>query len=267
MRNWRALRCVRDRGFTLIELLVVIAVITILAALLLPTLSQSREKGRRIGCVSNLRQWGVAITAYSHDNSEQLLESVQLPGGDRHPQDVYVFGAGGARYLNAEAMNPYSLGYQVQNQTARLASVSGLWWCPSAVPRAPADVQTEMAGWGLFWHSYAYFARVGKWTPGQATHPEDLTDNALRNDCLLMADMVARGWQYREWTYNHGFRGARGGTAVEYVKPDNLAGINRLYGDGRVIWKSANQMNKAAITAADPSIGFVRGYASDILIY
>ena len=70
-----------QNAFTLIELLVVIAIIAILAALLLPALAATKRKGQQIACLSNLRQWGIALNLYATANDDMTPRDGSSNGG------------------------------------------------------------------------------------------------------------------------------------------------------------------------------------------
>ena len=53
-----------DRGFTMVEILVVIAVVSLLIALMIPAVQYAREVSRRVSCVNNLKQIGMALSNY-----------------------------------------------------------------------------------------------------------------------------------------------------------------------------------------------------------
>lgn len=62
-------------GFTLVELLVVIAIISILGALLLPSLRAAKGQAKSIKCVTNERQLMLATIQYAHEHDDRLPTS------------------------------------------------------------------------------------------------------------------------------------------------------------------------------------------------
>lgn len=171
-----------QRAFTLIELLVVIAVISVLAALLLPTVGRVKIFAHRSACLSNFKQWSIAMTAYVDDN------------GNVMPRES-AFGQGVVQHLWADIKHPraYDAWFNALAADMGVPAASNYFHSKSDFYSPPSLFHCPSARPNTGFSPYAYFSMAMNSQLIKLGAPPSVNGMCRKESTVMFQDNLLRG--------------------------------------------------------------------------
>ena len=207
----------RMRGFTLVEILVVVAIVSVLAALMVPSLKGMVVAAQRAECASNLRQLGTGILLYANDHDGFLPGTTHELGTD--VERAWIF-----------ALKPY------------LGEVDKVRICP-ADPKGAERLAAN--GTSYILNSFVFVPRVGPFgeaLPGSLNNLRYLSEPSKTLFAANVSDDRGASVQ-NDHTHSERWDGNWGALCAD-LEPDRFTSspsadhldgsANYLFGDGRV---------------------------------
>lgn len=265
-------------GFTLIELLVVVAIIAILSSMTVVMVSSIREQAQRTQCMSNQRQWGMALLCLAADNKGSLPSTVHDSSFPRMaPHMTWVDFKPNAhdRDLSLNDIADYFPRAQEAIDDIRAKGGSGSSAIATRTLGCPSNQQERALGHHIYIPSakspsghpiyallgYSYFGRADLWFPNQTNRPEMFTGRFIKGDSVMMNDTLFIWTGNEVFNTNHSkshsvIRGS--GTDLYATGSDSswrtMSGVNQLYGDGSVRWMDSSHLAIEKMLAMDSTV-------------
>jgi prepilin-type N-terminal cleavage/methylation domain-containing protein len=260
-----------SRGFTLIELLVVILIISVLMALLVPSLSLARIRAKKIVCLSNLRSTYIAVKEYGGE-----FDDIAPLGAWANKQFNYIVYYGAAAPSTTARPSAFGLihagGYILNGK---------ITYCPFTSPGVSQSYNTPINPWrpyplpnpdpyGANETRIGYGMRpLANWVPYQASGGTEHYPNLINTYVPATTWFWASG-ENKTWADNQDM--AQG--LIRWPKISNLVnaailaditpdaagllarhvnGVNALYGSGAASWVPSSAFLKDIVGPGCPS--------------